>query len=620
MNSLKELLTASPEELEIFQLQIPYGRPAPTNLFYSLCVHAAIVTALFNVTLPDPRPLEIPPVERISPTELRLEGHLYYVSQIPASTGQTPQTPKKTDEKFDPTKLTLPRAAESGKMAPPPKPAPVIDLPKPPELAIKSQAPATPAASSQLAATRNLVQRILARTFVPPEVKRTPAATQTLIQPLSPPDLVPKPTPLPSFRVSSPQFPKIPKPFLAPGRKIPTPPAQVPNVPVPNIEMVHADPVLASATPKLPLPATPPPPDPVPSAVEGPAPAPQGDAVSILSLSDRPVPLDKRVVVPAGNIAQESGEAAAAQAGSPAGAAAAGANNAAPNPASSASATSATASAAAGRNAQQNPVAGAPQNTGSGTVNLSGTNPQNTGASTGAGTGRGTVGTGPGAALAGASPTGSLTAVAGSITPAAGANNIGPNNNGAPTPATGNGAGTSVNAGAGAGSGNGRVAAGQVINRPPGGTYDAVVIQSSPVDQYPESRGLLSGRPIYSVYISAGSARDWTLYFCVPNEKPPSTNSPVVQIDAPQTPVKAPYAYKLVRPIVTLPTFEKYVLVHGYVTADGHFQSLKIVRAILPEVDNAILAAMADWEFRAATKDGVPIQVEFLLSIPAKGL
>jgi hypothetical protein len=159
-----------------------------------------------------------------------------------------------------------------------------------------------------------------------------------------------------------------------------------------------------------------------------------------------------------------------------------------------------------------------------------------------------------------------------------------------------------------------------VINKPQGGTYDAVVIQSSPVDQYPESRGLLSGRPIYSVYISAGTERDWTLYFCVPNEKQPVSKSPVVQVDAPQTPIHPPYPYKLVRPAVTLPSYEHYVLVHGFVTTDGHFQDIHVVRTILPETDAAILAAMADWEFRAATKDGVPIQVEFLLSIPAKGL
>jgi hypothetical protein len=44
------------------------------------------------------------------------------------------------------------------------------------------------------------------------------------------------------------------------------------------------------------------------------------------------------------------------------------------------------------------------------------------------------------------------------------------------------------------------------------------------------------------------------------------------------------------------------------------------VRPILPETDRAILASLAQWEFRAATKDGVPVKVEFLLSIPGKGL
>ena len=34
----------------------------------------------------------------------------------------------------------------------------------------------------------------------------------------------------------------------------------------------------------------------------------------------------------------------------------------------------------------------------------------------------------------------------------------------------------------------------------------------------------------------------------------------------------------------------------------------------------ALLASLTGWEFRAATKDGAAVMVEFLLSIPAKGL
>jgi len=72
--------------------------------------------------------------------------------------------------------------------------------------------------------------------------------------------------------------------------------------------------------------------------------------------------------------------------------------------------------------------------------------------------------------------------------------------------------------------------------------------------------------------------------------------------------------------VITLPSYEKYVLVHGMVNRDGKFEGLRLVRSIRPEMDQAMLAALAGWEFRAATRDGVAIAVEFLLSIPAKGL
>ncbi len=185
---------------------------------------------------------------------------------------------------------------------------------------------------------------------------------------------------------------------------------------------------------------------------------------------------------------------------------------------------------------------------------------------------------------------------------------------------TGTGVGTGAGAGTGAGSGKNTPGSSTII-RPPTGNFDAVVVQTSPVDQYPESRGLLSGRPFYSVYIPMGTARDWTLFFCVPGEKPATSgNGPVVVLTPLGAPVKAPYPTKLIKPAITLPTYEKYVLVHGMVNKDGHFESLRLVRPIRPETDQALLTALAGWEFRAATRDGVAIAVEFLLSIPAKGL
>ncbi len=602
---------------EIFHLDLPLGRPAASSLLYSLCVHASLIAALLTVSLPQTTHAEIP-VEPLQPTELRLDGHLYYVAKIPASAGEGR---KQQSNPAPATKPALPQAADSGRT-----PAPAIELPKLPQIVVKSTAPRLPDADAEISATRKLVRRELARTFVPPEVKRDPAATQTLIQALSPPDLIPKPTPLPSFRISSPQFPNIPKPFVAPGRKTPAPPAQVPEVAAPNIPLA-ATPVFTTIRPKLPQPVAAPPPE--PATVAGPPPAPQGDPVSILSLSDHPVPMDKNVVVPAGNIAQESGEAQAAQAGSAVAASSAGSNTGKQNsPAPSNANIASTASARAAKSSAQTAAIPAASGSASSTPSRATTIATNAAApvltlippvaDSDSGSGQGSVGSGTGAALAGASATGDTSAVAGSTKLSSNGSASAAGNAGKID--AGKGAGSGSGTGTGTGSGKGRAAAGQVINKPQGGTYDAVVIQSSPVDQYPETRGLLSGRPIYSVYISAGTAKDWTLYFCIPNAKPPETSGPVVTIGAPETPVRAPYAYKLVRPDVKLPSYERYVLLHGFVSAEGRFQNIHIVRTILPEVDAAILAAMADWEFRAATKDGVPIQVEFLLSIPAKGL
>jgi len=47
---------------------------------------------------------------------------------------------------------------------------------------------------------------------------------------------------------------------------------------------------------------------------------------------------------------------------------------------------------------------------------------------------------------------------------------------------------------------------------------------------------------------------------------------------------------------------------------------LRIVRPTTPATDQAILPSLAGWEFRSATRDGVQIPIEFVLSIPVSGL
>lgn len=403
------------------------------------------------------------------------------------------------------------------------------------------------------------------RSFTPPEVKRDSLLDQTLIQPASPPKLQAPEVDLPTFRAWTAQIPKIPKPFVAPGQEAkPLPDAQ-PVLTPPTLNLTSAKPLPASTNPALVL-ALPPP---LLDAPQMPSNAAvltaQGDPADIISITRNPVLPATTLVVPAGNIAGIVGKDAGP--GVPGGARGVAGAGSSPN--------STGGSAKAGTNA----AAGAAI-AGSGTA-AKGSGDAGSGTSRGPGAGTGAGGAGiKGTGLAGAGP----------------------------------GSGGGGTGGAGAGPRN------VIITRPASGTFDAVVVQSSPLDILPGRKDLLSGRPIFTVYLAVGTAREWTLYFCVPEaDHPRNTPSPVVTL-TPVAPVAAPYPLRMVRPLVALPEYEKFLLVHGFVSAEGRVQRLKVVDPGSTTVDEAILSSVIDWQFRPATKDGQPILVEFLLAIPRAGL
>jgi hypothetical protein len=202
--------------------------------------------------------------------------------------------------------------------------------------------------------------------------------------------------------------------------------------------------------------------------------------------------------------------------------------------------------------------------------------------------------------------------------------------NESPQPAgPGGGTGTGLTAGdrpgsSGPGPGAGRPTAGPnptIITRSRTGTFDAVIVQSTPLEQFPEAKNLLPGRPIYTVYISLGAEKDCAFYFSVPEPEShrAAAETRTVMLGNP-SPVSAPFPFRLVRPAIGFPAGRKYVLVHGFIGENGQFRELSLVAAGQPEWDQALLSSLEGWEFRPATRDRSPIAVEFLLSIPNHGM
>ena len=150
--------------------------------------------------------------------------------------------------------------------------------------------------------------------------------------------------------------------------------------------------------------------------------------------------------------------------------------------------------------------------------------------------------------------------------------------------------------------------------RPQNGTYEVAIVQSSGV--VPGSNGLLKGKPVYSVYIPVGTGKEWILQYCVPaDDAQPATRSQVVQLGN-ITPITAPYAFSISGPAIQFRAGARYAFIHGFVNASGRFEHL--TEASDQEIENiaAVLESLGQWEFRPATKDGVPAMVEILLCIP----
>ena len=148
------------------------------------------------------------------------------------------------------------------------------------------------------------------------------------------------------------------------------------------------------------------------------------------------------------------------------------------------------------------------------------------------------------------------------------------------------------------------------------GVFD-IVVQSSSSDAWPDTIGLLSGKPVYTVYLQVGTQKDWVLQYCRPAEVERALQAAgnVVQLGSPP-PIKAPYPLVTVIPPRPLQPVADYFLVHGFLERGGRFKALRLVRESSRELREQLFPFLEQWEFRPGTRDGLPVLLEILLMIP----
>jgi hypothetical protein len=144
--------------------------------------------------------------------------------------------------------------------------------------------------------------------------------------------------------------------------------------------------------------------------------------------------------------------------------------------------------------------------------------------------------------------------------------------------------------------------------------FDVVVVGSS--TNMPQTAGILSASPVYTVFLKVGTPKSWIMQYCAfDRKKAPLQTGSVVQLSKPAA-VKAPFPRITVVPPLPLLPAKDSITIHGYVSAEGAFQELRVLAGHQAAQSADLLNLLEHWQFRPSTRDGGPVAVEMVLVIP----
>jgi Gram-negative bacterial TonB protein C-terminal len=125
-----------------------------------------------------------------------------------------------------------------------------------------------------------------------------------------------------------------------------------------------------------------------------------------------------------------------------------------------------------------------------------------------------------------------------------------------------------------------------------------------------ESR--FAGRDVYTMVIPieniAGYSGDWIIWFAERDQKPGGAPSVLAPI-----PLRK---FESVEPIPPGARTEIRVQVQAIINKEGKFDRIQLLRDLTPALEGAILRDVKSWEFKPATRDGAPVDIDVVLEIP----
>jgi hypothetical protein len=124
--------------------------------------------------------------------------------------------------------------------------------------------------------------------------------------------------------------------------------------------------------------------------------------------------------------------------------------------------------------------------------------------------------------------------------------------------------------------------------------------------------GRFRGRDVFTMVIPienlAEYSSDWIIWFAQRESK----SGQVFNVRAP-IPLRK---FESVEPIPPGARTELRVQIAGVISKEGKLESPTLVRSLNPALENAVLRDLESWEFKPATHDGAPVDVDVVIEIP----
>lgn len=132
--------------------------------------------------------------------------------------------------------------------------------------------------------------------------------------------------------------------------------------------------------------------------------------------------------------------------------------------------------------------------------------------------------------------------------------------------------------------------------------------------------GALHCGKIYTVFLPA-AGKGWTLQYCQTQaadpDPPPKAYASVVHMEQPIVPPEAETRFDFKRTPLPFEKQHKYVILKGRIDEEGKVTDLVVHQGLSPEMDAAARQAFSQWTFRPAMRGGKAIGIDILVGIPS---